>query len=160
MRKTLPKRDQVFLRIGAAKKEAGRAFGFVTIRLLGQGLSGHERDVLVCAWWSRDGGRVLSASRDRTLKLRRGQWRLLLTVADHSSYVEGCAWSPDGHRVLSASDDGSVRVFDAQTGLECGPKCWLCKRGGVSLPGRVWPPNRTFYNYDADACRRACGFLA
>ena len=33
MRRSLPKRDQLLLRIGAAKKEAGRAFGFVTIRL-------------------------------------------------------------------------------------------------------------------------------
>jgi transposase len=36
MRKSLPKRDQLLLRIGAAKKEAGRAFGFVSIRLPGQ----------------------------------------------------------------------------------------------------------------------------
>jgi transposase len=33
MRKSLPKRDPLLLRIGAAKKEAGRAFGFVKIRL-------------------------------------------------------------------------------------------------------------------------------
>jgi transposase len=33
MRRSLPKRDQLLLRIGAAKKEAGRAFGFVKIRL-------------------------------------------------------------------------------------------------------------------------------
>src|SRR5919106_1231719 len=33
MRKSLPKRDQLLLRIGAAKKEAGRAFGLVNIRL-------------------------------------------------------------------------------------------------------------------------------
>ena len=33
MRKSLPKRDQLLLRIGAAKKEAGRAFGFVKIRM-------------------------------------------------------------------------------------------------------------------------------
>jgi transposase len=33
MRKSLPKRDQLLLRIGAAKKEAGRAFGFVQIRV-------------------------------------------------------------------------------------------------------------------------------
>ena len=33
MRKSLPKRDPLLLRIGAAKKEAGRAFGFVTIRV-------------------------------------------------------------------------------------------------------------------------------
>jgi len=33
MRHSLPSRDQLLLRIGAAKKEAGRAFGFVTIQL-------------------------------------------------------------------------------------------------------------------------------
>jgi hypothetical protein len=33
MRKSLPKRDQLLLRIGAARKDAGRAFGFVKIRL-------------------------------------------------------------------------------------------------------------------------------
>jgi len=32
MRKSLPKRDQLLLRIGAAKKEAGRAFGFVKMQ--------------------------------------------------------------------------------------------------------------------------------
>ena len=31
MRRSLPKRDQLLLRMGAAKKEAGRAFGFVTL---------------------------------------------------------------------------------------------------------------------------------
>src|SRR6516162_6582395 len=35
MRKSLPKRDQLLLRIGAAKKETGRAFGFVKIRVPG-----------------------------------------------------------------------------------------------------------------------------
>ncbi len=33
MRKSLPQRDQLLLRIGAAKKEAGRAFGFVKIQV-------------------------------------------------------------------------------------------------------------------------------
>jgi len=33
MRRSLPQRDQLLLRIGAAKKEAGRAFGFIKIRL-------------------------------------------------------------------------------------------------------------------------------
>src|SRR5215813_4617887 len=36
MRRSLPSRDQLLLRIGAAKKEAGRAFGFVTIQLPGK----------------------------------------------------------------------------------------------------------------------------
>jgi transposase len=33
MRKSLPKRDPLLLRIGAAKKEAGRAFGFVKVQI-------------------------------------------------------------------------------------------------------------------------------
>ena len=33
MRKSLPKRDQLLIRIGAARKEAGRAFGYVKIQL-------------------------------------------------------------------------------------------------------------------------------
>jgi len=33
MRRSLPQRDQLLLRLGAAKKDAGRAFGFVKIRL-------------------------------------------------------------------------------------------------------------------------------
>ena len=36
MRKSLPKRDQLLLRIGATKNEAGRAFGFVKIRVPGK----------------------------------------------------------------------------------------------------------------------------
>ena len=36
MRKSLPKRDPLLLRIGAAKTEAGRAFGFVKIRVPGK----------------------------------------------------------------------------------------------------------------------------
>jgi transposase len=39
MRKSLPKRDQLLLRIGAAKKEAGRAFGFVKIQIPKAGLA-------------------------------------------------------------------------------------------------------------------------
>jgi hypothetical protein len=39
MRKSLPSRDQLLLRIGAAKKEAGRAFGFVKISPPGPGSS-------------------------------------------------------------------------------------------------------------------------
>jgi len=36
MRQSLPSRDQLLLRIGAAKKDAGRAFGFVKIRVPGK----------------------------------------------------------------------------------------------------------------------------
>ena len=41
---SLPKRDQLLLRIGAAKKEAGRAFGFVKIQRAAGKRAGHARD--------------------------------------------------------------------------------------------------------------------
>ena len=37
MRRSAPKRDQLLLRIGAAKKEAGRAFGFVKLTIPADG---------------------------------------------------------------------------------------------------------------------------
>ena len=37
MRRSLPSRDQLLLRIGAARKEAGRAFGFLTMTLPEEG---------------------------------------------------------------------------------------------------------------------------
>ena len=46
MRKSLPKRDQLLLRIGAAKKEAGRAFGFVKISNALSRSGRHARDFL------------------------------------------------------------------------------------------------------------------
>ena len=47
MRRSLPGRDQLLLRIGAAKKEAGRAFGFVKIRLPLAQRAGDPRDVFL-----------------------------------------------------------------------------------------------------------------
>ena len=47
MRRSLPGRDQLLLRIGAAKKEAGRAFGFVKIRLPAGAGAGDARNVFL-----------------------------------------------------------------------------------------------------------------
>jgi hypothetical protein len=45
LRRKSPARDQLLLRIGAAKKEAGRAFGFVQIRLPPGRRGSHPPDV-------------------------------------------------------------------------------------------------------------------
>ena len=50
MRKSLPTRDQLLMRMGAAKTEAGRAFGFVKMQVPEDRPSGHARDVPVSAW--------------------------------------------------------------------------------------------------------------
>ena len=45
LRRSAPARDQLLLRIGAAKKEAGRAFGFVPSALAPRGRGSHPSDV-------------------------------------------------------------------------------------------------------------------
>jgi len=69
MRKSLPKRDQLLLRLGAAKKEAGRAFGFVKIRLPNkdeavtrQTFSFHTDKVKLKAAQQRDGHYLLRSN--------------------------------------------------------------------------------------------------
>jgi WD40 repeat protein len=42
----------------------------------------------------------------------------LLTMAGHRGMVRACAYSPDGRRILSGAADGTLKVWDAETGIE------------------------------------------
>ncbi|HEX4963162.1 MAG TPA: TIR domain-containing protein [Thermoanaerobaculia bacterium] len=77
-------------------------------------LEGHERGVTAVA--VVDGRRILSASRDRTLRL----WdletgKVLRTFEGHEGSVQGVA-RMDGRRAISASEDGTLRLWDLETG--------------------------------------------
>jgi len=62
---------------------------------------------------------------DQTLKIwDAASGDCLLTLSGHPSLVSSCAWSPDGRRVLVSFGDGSVRIFDAISGSETGPRCY------------------------------------
>ncbi len=64
-----------------------------------------------------DGRRVVSASRDMTLKvwdLETGQ--AVATLQGHASSVRACAVTPDGRRVVSASGDTTLKVWDLAAG--------------------------------------------
>ncbi|WP_437820317.1 outer membrane protein assembly factor BamB family protein [Sorangium sp. So ce1078] len=79
-------------------------------------LYGHSDVVNACAL-SPDGQRVVSGSRDKTLKV----WdiatgKLLSTLEGHSGRVNACALSPDGQRIVSASNDRTLKVWDIATG--------------------------------------------
>lgn len=43
---------------------------------------------------------------------------LIRTLAGHTNRVGVCAYSPDGRRIVSASTDGTLRVWDAERGVE------------------------------------------
>jgi hypothetical protein len=67
--------------------------------------------------FSPDGGRLLSGSGDKTLKLwdlATGQ--LLRTFEGHHDLVWSVAFSPDGGRLLSGSRDKTLKLWDAATG--------------------------------------------
>ncbi len=64
-----------------------------------------------------DGRSVVSASRDKTIKV----WLLdsgkcSATIRGHSGDVDEVKVTSDGLRLISSSDDGTVRVWDLATG--------------------------------------------
>src|SRR5262249_32625863 len=89
----------------------------------GQGvltLQGHTEEVW-CAAFSPDGRRLVSGSRDRTIKV----WETtgvpepqILRVARQAFGADGVAYSPDGRRLATAGLDKMVKVWDAATGQE------------------------------------------
>jgi WD40 repeat protein len=79
-------------------------------------LEGHEAGVWACSV-SPDGRRLVSASRDKTLRV----WDLhsgegLAVLRGHDREVRDCVVMPDGRRVVSASADATLRIWDIETG--------------------------------------------
>jgi|GEM_PF-526056 len=103
-------------------------------------LTGHTNDVSTCAF-SPDGGRIVSGSRDMTVKV----WDAisgaeLATLTGHKGQLNACAFSPAGTRIVSASNDETLRVWDTTTEAE------LVRLTGHSvgvwgrLIERIWMP--------------------
>jgi WD40 repeat protein len=68
---------------------------------------------------------VLSASWDQSLKIwDAASGECLRTLSGHGGAAWGCAWSSDGMRILAGFADGSIRIFDAATLTEIGPRCY------------------------------------
>ncbi|HMK86244.1 MAG TPA: protein kinase [Steroidobacteraceae bacterium] len=83
-----------------------------------QALIGH-RDSVISAAFSPDGGRIVTASLDRTARIwDAATGRQTLQLAGHTDRVLAARFSPDGRRVVTASRDASARIWDAVTGRE------------------------------------------
>src|SRR5262249_53192330 len=79
-------------------------------------LRGHK-DRVEHAAYSPDGKRILTASRDGTVKAwDAGTGQELFTLKGHTATVYLAKFSPDGKRIVSASTDSTVRLWDAQAG--------------------------------------------
>lgn len=73
--------------------------------------------------FSPDGSRIVSGSRDKTIRIwDTATARELLVVQGHTAHVLSVAYSPDGTRIASGSADRTARIWDAATGAEI--KCF------------------------------------
>ena len=86
-------------------------------------ISGHNGDVLCASWSPRNGARIATASRDRTIRLWDGSdlsgfvKPLWCTDKKHCSQGLNCvSVAPDGHRVASGGDDNVISLWSIENG--------------------------------------------
>ena len=85
-------------------------------------LAGHEDWVMSVAF-SSDGQRIVSSSRDGTLRLWNAQTGASIGqpfAAGDRDGVYSVALSPNGQRIVSGSNDGTLRLWNAPTGAPIG----------------------------------------
>jgi WD40 repeat protein len=65
------------------------------------------------AVFAPDGGRILTASTDKTARLWDRDGNPLATLGGHTSGVNSAVFAPDGGRIVTASDDKTARLWEA-----------------------------------------------
>ena len=81
-------------------------------------LYGHT-DVINDVAYSPDGRYILTASRDKTVKVWHvATGKMLLTIHGHTDAVSSAEYSPDGRSILTVGYDNTVKVWDAVIGEE------------------------------------------
>ena len=81
-------------------------------------LAGHE-DWVVSVSFSPDGSRIVSGSRDKTVRIwDAATGVLLITLAGHEDVVESVSFSPDGYCVVSGSRDKNMCIWVVAKGSD------------------------------------------
>jgi WD40 repeat protein len=68
-------------------------------------------DYVYDAAFSPDGKRIVTSSRDKTVRLWNAENGHPLATFGHTGEVFNAAFSPDGKRIVTASQDSKARVY-------------------------------------------------
>jgi WD40 repeat protein/tRNA A-37 threonylcarbamoyl transferase component Bud32/TPR repeat protein len=81
-------------------------------------ITGHT-DRVISAAFSPDGGRIVTASDDKTARIWDATTgREMIRLSGHADSLNFAAYSPDGRRIVTASYDKTARIWDAATGRQ------------------------------------------
>ena len=81
--------------------------------------TGHT-GVITCVRYSPNGCRVVTGSRDKTIRIWDAESGAVVgeALTGHNGAVWSVAYSPDGRHIISGSRDSTIRIWDAETGAE------------------------------------------
>lgn len=107
--------------------------------------------------WSPDGSRVVTGSKDTTVKVWDAMTGANVVVySGHTGAIWGVSWQPGGQQIASGGEDKTVRVWDATTGamnqiysghtgsvytVVWSPDGTRVASGGADNTVQVWNPN-------------------
>ncbi|MBQ1847158.1 MAG: TIR domain-containing protein [Clostridia bacterium] len=76
---------------------------------------GHK-EIITSVCYSPDGTRILTSSRDQTVKIwHAATLQVLGTLEGHKGIITFVCYSPDGKRIVTASGQGAAQIWDAES---------------------------------------------